>query len=827
MQRRCQEVIDRCISLGDNNPIVSIHDVGAGGLSNALPELVSDAGLGAKINLDKIPSDDSSLSPMQLWCNEAQERYVLAIAPQNIDRFREICVRERCLFSVVGEATESLQLQLVKNGDAGDLVDTQENPVDLPMSLLFGNTPRMHREVRSHSPTFQSNYFDDVDTVDALDRVLRLPVVADKTFLITIGDRSVGGQIARDQMVGPWQVPVADAGITTAGFDSPSGEAIAIGERAPLALIDPIASGQMAVAEAIMNIASAGIAELSDVHLCANWMAAAGEPGQDAALFETVEAVATKLCPALGISIPVGKDSMSMTSRWHHDGEEFSVRSPLSLVITAFAPVADVRRSVTPELDLSEESVLLFLDLAQGRNRLGGSALAQVYGQVGTETPDVVDPSDLVSFFSVSRHLLAEGQMTAYHDRSDGGLVMTLLEMAFASRCSLEIDLGDQDEPLAALFSEELGAVLQVRDADLEDVMRAFDADNLRDRVRVIGYPVEGGDVVRISAGNTVLIDRARSEMHSTWSELTAKLQSLRDEPTSAFAEHNRIKDLSDPGLHASLTFNLRQNPATQAILSGTRPQVAILREQGVNGHMEMAAAFDRGGFRAIDVTMSDLKEGRQDLQEFQGLVACGGFSYGDVLGAGMGWAKSILFEPTMRAMFAEFFVRHDTFALGICNGCQMIAGLKDLVPGADHWPRFSENFSGQFESRVIMVEIIDSDSILFDGMQGSRMPVVVAHGEGRAEFSGEDDLSRLNANSQWALRYVDNHGHPTERFPFNPNGSPSGVAGLCAADGRVNIMMPHPERNFRTITNSWHPKDWGEHGPWLRIFQNARKFIG
>jgi phosphoribosylformylglycinamidine synthase len=827
MQRRCQEVIDRCISLGDNNPIVSIHDVGAGGLSNALPELVSDAGLGAKINLDKIPSDDSSLSPMQLWCNEAQERYVLAIAPQNIERFRAICVRERCLFSVVGEATEALQLQLVNDGDTGHSVDTQGNPVDLPMSLLFGNTPRMHREVRSHLPTFQSNSFDDVDVGDALDRVLRLPVVADKTFLITIGDRSVGGQIARDQMVGPWQVPVADAGITTAGFDSPTGEAIAIGERAPLALINPVASGRMAVAEAIMNIASAGIAELSDIHLCANWMAAAGEPGQDAALFETVEAVATKLCPALGISIPVGKDSMSMTSRWHHDGEEFSVRSPLSLVITAFAPVADVRRSVTPELDLSEKSVLLFVDLAQGQKRLGGSALAQVHGQVGTETPDVVDPCDLVSFFAVSRHLLAEDQMMAYHDRSDGGLVITLLEMAFASRCSLEIDIGDQDEPLAALFSEEIGAVLQVRDADLEDVMCVFEAENLRDRVRVIGHPVPGGDVVRISAGNTLLIDRARSEMHSIWSELTAKLQSLRDEPTCALAEHNRIKDLSDPGLHASLAFDLKQNPATQAILSGTRPQVAILREQGVNGHMEMAAAFDRGGFRAIDVTMSDLKEGRQDLQAFKGLVACGGFSYGDVLGAGMGWAKSILFEPTMRAMFAEFFFRQDTFALGICNGCQMIAGLKELVPGAEHWPRFSENLSGQFESRVVMVEIIDSDSILFDGMQGSRMPVVVAHGEGRAEFSGEGDLNRLKGTGQWALRYVDNYGHPTERFPFNPNGSPSGVAGLCAADGRVNIMMPHPERNFRTITNSWHPKEWGEHGPWLRIFQNARKFIG
>ena len=820
MQRRCQEVIDRCIALGDENPIVSVHDVGAGGLSNALPELVHDAGLGAHFHLDQIPSDDASLSPMQLWCNEAQERYVLAIAPDRMDLFTQLCERERCLFGVVGRATQREQLILDRDGD-------QQDAVSLPMSLLFGNAPRMHREAAHRSSNYAPFLTDNIEISEALERVLRLPCVADKTFLVTIGDRSVGGQISRDQMVGPWQVPVADAGITTAGFDGTTGEAIAMGERTPLALINAPASGRMAVGEAITNIACAGISKLSDIRLCANWMAAAGEPGQDAALYDTVHAVAMELCPALGISIPVGKDSMSMATRWQQASGDCLVTSPVSLVVTAFAPVADVRSSVTPELLRSGPSTLILVDLGRGRNRLGASALAQVYAQVGTQAPDVDRPNDLCEFFKVTRHLLAHGQLLAYHDRSDGGAIVTLLEMAFASRCSLDLDIGPVEDPLGMLFSEELGAVLEVPTSALARVQDAFASSGLAECLHMLGSPTPGGDTFRITAGGSLLIASARSRLHKVWSELSCAMQTRRDNPLCAAEEHERLADLSDPGLHAVFDFDLRVNPATRSILSGARPTIAVLREQGVNGHMEMAAAFDRAGFAAIDVTMSDLYAGRRDLADFTGFVACGGFSFGDVLGAGMGWAKSILFDARMRDMFREFFERPDSFALGVCNGCQMMAGLKSLIPGAEDWPDFTANLSGQFESRMVMTEILDSESIFFSGMQGARLPVVVAHGEGRASFSDPQAIERLGRAGQISLRFVDNAGLAMERYPYNPNGSPDGITGLCASDGRVMVMMPHPERVFRTVTNSWHPADWAEHGPWLRMFQNARAFVG
>ena len=829
MQRRCQEVIDRCIALGPENPIISIHDVGAGGLSNALPELVHDAGLGARFDVDAIPSDEPGLSPMQLWCNEAQERYVLAVAPEKLEAFQALCERERCLFSVVGEACSEALLHLASSETAVEPKQDETAdpvPVDLPMSLLFGNAPRMHREGLSRSRAYPDIDLDGITVNEALDRVLRLPAVADKTFLVTIGDRSVGGQVVRDQMVGPWQVPVADAGITTAGFDSHTGEAISMGERTPLALINAPASGRMAVAEAITNIACAGISELSDIHLCANWMAAAGEAGQDADLFKTVEAVALELCPALGISIPVGKDSMSMSSRWSENEDSFSVSSPLSLIVTAFAPVADVRRSVTPVLNVSGESVLLGIDLARGKQRLGGSAFAQVYGQVGNEVPDLDHPEDLCGFFAATRRLLANDLVLAYHDRSDGGLIVTLMEMAFASRCSLDIDIGKAQDPLAYLFCEEPGAVIQVSKNELDRVVQIFDEEGLGSWVQPLGTVLAGGDSIRIASDTDVLLESSRSSLHRIWSELTFRMQSLRDNPECTVQEYDRLTDLSDPGLSDKLTFDPAVNPATQAILGGTRPRVAILREQGVNGHMEMAAAFDRAGFRAVDVTMSDLKAGRQHLDAFQGLAACGGFSFGDVLGAGQGWAKSILFEPRMREQFEVFFSREEIFALGVCNGCQMMASLKELIPGAEHWPNFSANESGQFESRVVMVEILDSDSVLFQDMAGTRVPVVVAHGEGRADLS-QDILDTLRGRSQVSLQFIDNYGERAARYPFNPNGSTDGVTGLCAANGRVTIMMPHPERNFRTVTNSWHPEGWGEHSPWLRIFQNARAFVG
>lgn len=830
IERRAQEVIDRCWALGDANPILSIHDVGAGGLSNALPELVHSAGRGAHFDLRKVPNEEPGMSPMQIWSNEAQERYVLAIAPGDLPMFRDICARERCPFAVVGAATENARL-VVSDPRFGN------KPVDMELSVLLGKPPRMRRDVarvRRELPPFD---LTKVALADAAIRVLKLPAVADKTFLISIGDRSVGGLTGRDQMVGPWQVPVADVAVTLMGYETHRGEAFAMGERTPLALISPEASGRMAIGEALTNIAAAPIADIGDVKLSANWMAAAGHAGEDAALYDTVRAVALELCPALGISIPVGKDSLSMKTTWSEGASRREVTAPLSLIVSAFAPVTDARRTLTPQLRTDcGETVLMLIDLGRGKTRLGGSALAQVYGDIGNEAPDVVDGAELRSFFRLVQKLNEDGKLLAYHDRSDGGLFVTLCEMMFAGRVGVtlagEAELAENVLP--ALFNEELGAVIQVRASDVEGVHAACGACGLGAHARVIGR-LNGEDRLRVIVGSTEIYAASRLELRRAWSETTYQVQRLRDHPQCAQQEYDRILDASDPGLHAHLTFDPREDVTDKVSLAAKRrigvgvvlnkPRVAILREQGVNGQMEMAAAFDRAGFSAIDVHMSDIITGRVKLTDFAGFAACGGFSYGDVLGAGEGWAKSILFNARARDEFSAFFQRSDTFALGVCNGCQMMSNLRELIPGAEAWPHFVRNKSEQFEARVAMLEVLPSPSLFLSGMEGSRIPIAVAHGEGFAEWRDPAALAR--AQPLVALRYVDNHGRPTEYYPYNPNGSPQGITGLTTPDGRYTIVMPHPERVFRTVSYSWHPQEWGEDGPWMRIFRNARRWVG
>jgi len=822
MERRCQEVIDRCWALGDANPIVSIHDVGAGGLSNALPELVNDSRRGATFDLRAVPSDEPGMSPLELWCNEAQERYVLALAPERLAEFEALCARERCPFAVVGRATDDGRLRL-------DDPLLKKQPIDMPLSVLLGKPPKMTRNaVHARAPAAPFDV-EALDVREAALRLLRLPTIADKTFLITIGDRTVGGLIARDQMVGPWQVPVADAGVTATAFDVYTGEAMAMGERTPLALLDAAASARMAVAEAITNIASAPIAKLSDVKLSANWMAPAGHPGEDARLYDAVRAVGVELCPALGIAIPVGKDSMSMRTTWEERGEKRSVTAPLSLIVSAFAPVTDVRRALTPELrgegdvDVTDTELLL-IDLGGGKHRLGGSCLAQVYGQLGSEPPDLDDPARLAGFFAAVQELNAAGALLAYHDRSDGGLFVTLVEMAFAGGTGLEVDIGSGAHPAALLFSEELGAVVQVREDDVARVTETFARHGLGGAVRSIGRPVSGGRIT-IHAGEHHVFEEERTVLRAAWSETTHAIQRLRDDAASADDEQASRHDARDPGRSAHLTFALDEVPGRFDVK--TRPRVAILREQGVNGQVEMAAAFDRAGFEAVDVHMTDVLSGAVDLASFRGLAACGGFSYGDVLGAGEGWAKSILFHAGAREAFTKFFARPDSFTLGVCNGCQMVSNLKELIPGAERWPRFVRNRSEQFEARLALVTIEKSPSIFFAGMEGSRIPIAVAHGEGRAEFASDGDRDALERAGAVAARFVDHHGAVTERYPENPNGSPGGITALTAAGGRVMIVMPHPERVFRSAQLSWHPRGWGEDSPWMRLFRNARAWVG
>ncbi|PVZ68843.1 phosphoribosylformylglycinamidine synthase [Pelagibaculum spongiae] len=822
MERRCQEVIDRCWALGDQNPIDFIHDVGAGGLSNALPELVSDQDLGGSFSLRKVPNDEPGMSPMEIWCNEAQERYVMTISKQNIDLFTAIAERERCPIAIVGEATEAQYIKL-----ADDHFDNQ--PIDLPMSVLFGKAPKMLRNVTSRQIECPALETEQIDLSEAIARVLSLPTVGDKTFLISIGDRTITGLINRDQMVGPWQVPVADCAVTASGFNGYTGEAMAMGERAPTAIINPAASARLAVAETITNLAAARIEKLSDVKLSANWMAAAGHAGEDAALYQAVKAVGMELCPELDIAIPVGKDSMSMKTAWQEQGQEKEVVSPMSLVITGFAPVTDIRQSLTPQLKRNSGATrLLFIDLSDQSNALGGSCLAQVYGELGGESPDICAPAQLAGFFASIQQLNQLGHIQAYHDRSDGGLLATLAEMMFAGHCGVSVWLDElAADPVQALFSEGPGAVIQVAVDQLEFVRETLLAQGLaNDQVLDLGGLNEQMEL-QIHNAQGQIFAANYSSLRQRWSQVTRKMQALRDNPECTEQEYQRNIDATDPGLFADLSFDVSENIAAPFINLGKKPQMAILREQGVNGQTEMAAAFDRAGFDAVDVHMSDLHAGRIHLKDFQGLAACGGFSYGDVLGAGEGWAKNVLFNPQLREMFAEFFQRSDSLSLGVCNGCQMLSNLKELIPGADLWPHLVRNRSEQFEARLTMVEVLDSPSLFMQGMAGSKMPIAVAHGEGQAEFRHGNSLAQIQQAGLVSLRYLDNHGQATDSYPANPNGSPEGVTGFTSADGRSTILMPHPERVFRSVQHSWAPEEWAEDGPWIQMFRNARKHIG
>jgi phosphoribosylformylglycinamidine synthase len=841
MQRRAQEVIDACWRLGEANPIVSIHDVGAGGLSNALPELVHGGGRGGRFELRDVPSEAPGMSPREIWCNEAQERYVLAIPRERLTEFDALCRRERCPFAVVGEATEAGRL-LVSDRQHGDA------PVDMDLSVLFGKPPRMTRDVARVMRDSQPLALGDLSLREAAYRVLAMPGVASKMFLISIGDRTVGGMSARDQCVGPWQVPVADCAITLAGYRGLRGEVFAIGEKAPLALLDAPASGRMAIAEAVANLAGARIDGISDLKLSANWMAPAGHPGEDAALYDTVRAV-SNYCQALGVSIPVGKDSMSMKTVWREGDEQKSVTAPISLLVTAFAATPDASAHLTPQLRVDAGATdLVLVDLGFGRNRLGASSLAQACNQVGARCPDAPAPERLAAFFGVIQQLGRDGMLLAYHDRSDGGMFAALAEMAFAGHCGIDIDADElcldqirhdvedegEDEPaipespghsdraFAVLFNEEAGCVLQLRREHTGAVLQAFIAAGLRDAFHVIGEP-NGLDRVRIVRLGKPVFDESRVDLMRAWAETSYRIAALRDNPACAQQEYDRLLDTNDPGLHFELGFDPREDIAAPFIATGARPRVAILREQGVNGQVEMAAAFDAAGFTAVDVHMSDILEGRVSLADFRGLAACGGFSYGDVLGAGGGWAASILMSERGREQFGAFFHRPDTFALGVCNGCQMMSRLHDLIPGADAWPRFERNLSEQFEARYAMVEVLDSPSVFLNGMTGSRLPVAVAHGEGRVVFR---DAAHAR-QALLAVRYVDHRGAPTETYPLNPNGSPRGATGYTTADGRFTILMPHPERCFRAAHLSWKPQGMGPDGPWLRMFRNARRWLG
>ncbi|MEZ9360883.1 phosphoribosylformylglycinamidine synthase [Vibrio cyclitrophicus] len=821
MERRCQEVIDRCWQLGDANPIAFIHDVGAGGISNALPELVDDGERGGIFNLRDVPNDEPGMSPLEIWCNESQERYVMAVADKDMATFDAICKRERAPYAVVGKATEERDLKLEDS-------HFDNTPIDMPMDILLGKTPKMHRDAKTLKANNPAIDRSGIELNEAVDRILRLPTVAEKTFLITIGDRSVTGLVARDQMVGPWQVPVANCAVTAASYDSYHGEAMSLGERTPVALLDFGASARLAVGEAITNIAATNIGDIKHIKLSANWMSPAGHPGEDAGLYEAVKAVGEELCPALGLTIPVGKDSMSMKTKWEENGEQKEVTSPLSLVITAFARVEDVRKTITPQLRTDKGNTsLVLIDLGNGKNRMGATALAQVYKQLGDKPADVDNAAQLKGFYEGVQALVANDQVVAYHDKGDGGLFVTLAEMAFAGHCGVNADIAALGEDaLAALFNEELGAVIQVRNDDLDTVLSTLATNGLEACSHVIGS-VEASDELVIKSGESVVIERKRTELRTIWAETTHKMQGLRDNPICADQEHEAKKDNSDPGLNVKLSFDVNEDIAAPFINTGAKPKMAILREQGVNSHVEMAAAFDRAGFEATDIHMSDILTGQAVLEEYNGLVACGGFSYGDVLGAGEGWAKSVLFNDSTRDQFENFFKREDTFSLGVCNGCQMLSNLRELIPGAEYWPRFVRNESERFEARFSLVEVQKSDSVFFNGMEGSRMPIAVSHGEGRVEVRDNDHLNAIENSGTVALRYVDNNGNQTQQYPNNPNGSPNAITGLTTTDGRVTIMMPHPERVFRTVANSWSPEGWGENGAWMRMFQNARKNVG
>ena len=826
MERRAQEVIDACVALAEKNPIRSIHDVGAGGLSNAIPELLHDSGVGGVIDLDKVPTDDPSLSPMQLWCNESQERYVLGISADRIDEFSAICARERCPFAVVGFATAEERL-VVGYGAKPEAIPA-DAAIDLPMDVLFGKPPKMHRDT-AHPAATRWPELDTakVDLHEAGLRVLSHPTVAAKNFLVTIGDRSVGGLTARDQMVGPWQMPVADCAITLAGYEGFTGEAMAIGERTPLALIDAAASARMAVGEAITNLCAAPLESLDRIKLSANWMAAAGHEGEDAKLFDAVEAVGMELAPALDLSIPVGKDSLSMQAQWQADGEAQKSVSPVSLIVTAFAPVVDVRQQLTPLLSREDDTELWLIGLGAGQRRMGGSILAQTHAAFAGESPDVDEPQLLRGFFELIRDAREAGLLLAYHDRSDGGVFATLAEMAFASHLGLDITLdgwadNHDDDVFEVLFNEELGAVVQIRGEDRAAFADLVAEHGLVECAQRIARPTTADDI-RVLDDGEVLAEWHWQELFDAWWSVTHAMQRLRDNPQSADEEREASREFTAPGLVPALGFDPEEDIAAPFINVGAKPRVAVLREQGVNGQVEMAAAFMRAGFDAFDVHMSDLIEGRAHLEDVIGLAACGGFSYGDVLGAGRGWATSILERPALREQFATFFARENTFTLGVCNGCQMLSQLKGIIPGAAHWPQLLRNTSEQYEARLAQVEVGESPSVLLRGMTGSRIPVVVAHGEGRMDFASDIDMSSVAV----AARYVEGDGRIATRYPANPNGSPDGIAGVVSDDGRATILMPHPERTLAAVNFSWHPDAWGDASPWSRIFQNARAWVG
>ncbi len=817
MERRCQEVIDQCWQLDDLNPIAFIHDVGAGGLSNAFPELVKDGGCGGKFELRDIPSDDASMSPLAIWCNEAQERYVMAVDPCNLNTFEEICQREMCPYAIVGESLEKKQIVLSDK-------KYNLNPIDLPMSVLFGKPPKIHKNVQTKKHTPKLFDLSKITITKAIDRVIKHPAVASKSFLITISDRSVTGMVARDQMVGPWQVPVADCGVTVSSYDTFAGEAMAMGERPPLALLDAAASARMAVGEAITNIMGCDIKNISDIKLSANWMSASGHEGEDEKLYRAVEAVGLDFCPKLGIAIPVGKDSMSMKTSWKEADDQKSVISPLSLIITAFSPVNDVRRTLTPQIIVDAENTsLLYIDLGQNKNRMGGSILAQTYNSIGENPPDIDDAILLKNFFRVIQDLNRADMLLSYHDRSDGGLFTTLIEMAFAGHTGIDITLDEsENKVLEVLFNEELGAVIQVPEQEITYIKSCFSKINIP--TTKIGE-LNDEQWIKIINKTEIIYSKKLFELKKDWSETSYQIQARRGNSNCAKQEHDEL--LSDnPGLQTKISFDINQNIVAPFINQNIKPRVAILRDQGVNGHIEMAAAFDRAEFDSVDIHMSDLVNGRLDLKSFKGLVACGGFSYGDVLGAGEGWAKSILFNSQLKDIFQNFFHQKDVFSLGICNGCQMLANLKSLIPGAENWPKFVRNSSEEFEARFSLVKIEKSPSIFLTGMEESVIPVAVSHGEGRVEFDGDSQLNQIISSGGISLRFVDNSMIATEKYPFNPNGSKSGITGVTSLDGRASIMMPHPERVFRSVTNSWHPKEWGEDGPWLRMFRNARCFV-
>ncbi len=852
IERRAQEVINQCRALGEHNPIVSIHDVGAGGLSNAFPELADSAKLGAQFELRSIPLEESGMSPAEIWCNESQERYVIAIHPKDLERFAKMCERERCPYAVVGHTTQNRQLQLHDQQQAKN--PDQQYPIDMPMEVLLGKPPKMHRDVHTTQEQFPPFNCNAIELKEAIELVLQQPTVASKSFLITIGDRTVGGLNSRDPFVGPWQVPVADCAVTTMDYSGYRGEAMSMGERTPLALFNAPAAAKMAVGEAITNILAADIASIEDIKLSANWMAACGQPGEDAKLYESVKAVGMDLCPELGISIPVGKDSLSMATTWQDNNQAKQVVAPVSLIISAFAPVRDVRNTLTPQLQLQTETELILIDLGRNQNRMAGSIVTQVFEQTDTHAPNVDQASDLKAFTNAIITLRERNAILAYHDRSDGGLLACIAEMAFASHCgiSLNVDLlcidpqtepdyGDaknwasqvsgrrHEQTMRALFSEELGAVIQIERSQRDAVFAVLRECGISAFSHVIGKPNQS-DALEIWRDAKCVYTESRVHLQKLWQNTSYQIARLRDNPNCVDSEYQSIDDKNDPGMSPILRFDPNENPSAPFINKGTRPKMAILREQGVNSHLEMAYAMDLAGFASHDVHMSDLLSGQAKLEDYQGLVACGGFSYGDVLGAGEGWAKTILFNPQLSEQFASFFQRNDSFALGVCNGCQMMSNLASLIPGAKAWPKFTRNQSEQYEARLVMVEILQSPSLFFHGMSGSHLPIAVAHGEGFANFKHQGNAREIEHNQLAAMRFIDHQGNATERYPLNPNGSSQGLTSVTTADGRFTVMMPHPERVFRNVQMSWYPQEWNQTqdgaSPWLRMFRNARVWV-